>query len=166
MSKLEVSKKVCCLAQAFLKRNTTLSWVDWLRNCESSKNRRKHIADPVVYISGQICVDFPKLGTRKPSRIPKLMINSVDVHGLLHRWVPLYIETGATLGMSINGFTWPNFLLNFKVFLPRFSKSMGSQVEVLEIHRFTVSQGTRPNAAPEYINITWASWLGRFSALR
>ena len=40
---------------------------------------------------------------------------------------------------------------------------MGSLVEIMEIHGFTGSQGTRPNATLQYINVTWASWLGRFS---
>ena len=50
-------------------------------------------------------------------------------------------EAGATLGITIHGFTiaqGPHFILKFEGFLAK----------VLEIHGFTGTQGTRPNAAP------------------
>ena len=49
--------------------------------------------------------------------------------------------TGATLGILINGFTTSkesHFILLLK----------GSLVQALEIHGFTGTRGTRPNAAP------------------
>ena len=56
--------------------------------------------------------------------------------------------TGATLGISTNEFTTPkesHFILNIKISLVQ----TGSPAEVLEIHGFTGTQGTRPNAAPD-----------------
>ena len=51
-------------------------------------------------------------------------------------------NAGATLEISIHGFTillGSDFMSNF----------MGSSAKILEIHGFTGTQGTRPNAAPE-----------------
>ena len=57
--------------------------------------------------------------------------------------------TGAALGFSINGFTTykeSHFILNFKGSLVKGLEIHGSPEEVLEIHGFTGTHGTRPIA--------------------
>ena len=58
-------------------------------------------------------------------------------------WMHLYKNAGVTLGLSIHGFTTIqelDFISDFKGFLE----------QILEIHGFTGTRGTRPNAAPAY----------------